>query len=95
MQASSAAAPTAFARRSTSMWVDGVIVAQLTKTFPAALVRRESPFSAKTASWAASSVMTVKMTSAAAVPHRLVALTLLGESDWVALVVQSLLVGGS
>ncbi len=48
-------APASFARRSTSTWVAGVIVAQLTKIFPCAPVSNESPLSANTASCAASS----------------------------------------
>jgi hypothetical protein len=39
--------PAFFARRSISTWVLGVMVAQLTKTFPRALTRSESPVSAK------------------------------------------------
>ena len=67
MHPSSVMAPRLFARRPISTCVFGVTVAQLTKTFPRARTRSESPSSANTLSWAASSVTTVKMTSAAEV----------------------------
>ena len=67
MHPSSVMAPRLFARRPISTWVFGVTVAQLTKVLPLARTRRESPSSAKTPSCAASSVTTVKITSAAAV----------------------------
>ncbi len=49
MQPSSVEAPAFCARRPISTWVLGVMVAQLTKIFPRARTRSESPASAKTA----------------------------------------------
>src|SRR5450432_3314876 len=67
MQPSIASAPARRTRRATSTWTDGVRVAQFTKVRPDAPCSRESPVSANTRSWAASSVTTVKTRSARAV----------------------------
>ena len=59
------------ARRSTSTWTFGVIVAQLTKIFTLGAARAANrPTSAKMRSIAASSVTTVMMTSASSVTSR-------------------------